>query len=276
MKIMEYQKLNNGVQIPMLGLGVFRMEDEKEAYNSVRKAIDLGYRHIDTAKVYLNEEPIGRAIRESGVKRQEIFVTTKLWNEDIANNNAQKAFEDSLRKLGLDYVDLYLVHWPIKDKYVSVWKEMEKIVQSGKARAVGVSNYQEKHLQEIIDLKSLVPAVNQVELHPYMSQLPLIEFCNQYDIHVESWSPLCANKNNLLQEPSLKEIGEKYSKSPAQVVLRWNIERELIVIPKSSNPQRQAENLNIFDFDLTVGDMQKIDSLNKNMRVGPNPDEVGF
>ena len=276
MKIMEYQKLNNGVQIPMLGLGVFRMEDEKEAYNSVRKAIDLGYRHIDTAKVYLNEEPIGRAIRESGVKRQEIFVTTKLWNEDIANDNAQKAFEDSLRKLGLDYVDLYLVHWPIKDKYVSVWKEMEKIVQSGKARAVGVSNYQEKHLQEIIDLKSLVPAVNQVELHPYMSQLPLIEFCNQYDIHVESWSPLCANKNNLLQEPSLKEIGEKYSKSAAQVVLRWNIERELIVIPKSSNPQRQAENLNIFDFDLTVGDMQKIDSLNKNMRVGPNPDEVGF
>ena len=273
---MEYQKLNNGVQIPMLGLGVFRMEDEKEAYNSVRKAIDLGYRHIDTAKVYLNEEPIGRAIRESGVKRQEIFVTTKLWNEDIANDNAQKAFEDSLRKLGLDYVDLYLVHWPIKDKYVSVWKEMEKIVQSGKARAVGVSNYQEKHLQEIIDLKSLVPAVNQVELHPYMSQLPLIEFCNQYDIHVESWSPLCANKNNLLQEPSLKEIGEKYSKSPAQVVLRWNIERGLIVIPKSSNPQRQAENLDIFDFDLTVGDMQKIDSLNKNMRVGPNPDEVGF
>ena len=167
---MDFRKLNNGVKIPALGLGVFRMEDEKEAYNSVRKAIDLGYRHIDTAKVYENEEPVGRAIRESGVSREELFVTTKLWNEDIINNNAQKAFETSLKKLGLDYVDLYLVHWPIKDRYVSVWKEMEKIAQSGKARAVGVSNYQQNHLQEIIDLKSLVPAVNQIELHPYLSQ----------------------------------------------------------------------------------------------------------
>src|SRR5690554_189545 len=164
---MDYQTLNNGVKIPVLGLGVFRMEDEKEAYNSVRKAIDLGYRHIDTAKVYENEEPVGKAIRESGVNREDIFVTTKLWNEDIINDNAQKAFETSLKKLGLDYVDLYLVHWPIKNKYVSIWKEMEKIAQSGKARAVGVSNYMENHLQEIIDLKSLVPAVNQIELHPY-------------------------------------------------------------------------------------------------------------
>lgn len=273
---MDYKKLNNGVEIPMLGLGVFRMEDEKEAYNSIRKAIDLGYRHIDTAKVYENEEPVGRAIRESGVNRDEIFVTTKLWNEDITNDNAQKAFEASLKKLGLDYVDLYLVHWPIKDKYVSVWKEMEKITQSGKARAVGVSNYQEKHLKEIIDFKSLVPAVNQVELHPYLSQKPLVEFCTQHDIHVESWSPLCANKNNLLQEQSLKEIGDKYSKTAAQVVLRWNIERGLIVIPKSSNPKRQAENLDVFDFSLTVEDMQKIDALNKDMRVGSHPDEVGF
>lgn len=273
---MDYQKLNNGIEIPALGLGVFRMDNEKEAYNSVRKAIDLSYRHIDTAKVYENEAPIGRAIRESGVSREQLFVTTKLWNEDIANDNAQKAFDTSLRTLGLDYVDLYLVHWPIKDKYVSVWKEMEKIAQSGKARAVGVSNYQENHLQEIINLKSLVPAVNQIELHPYLSQQPLVEFCTQYDIKIESWSPLCANKNNLLQEPSLIEIGEKYSKTAAQVVLRWNIERGLIVIPKSSNPKRQAENLDVFDFQLTVDDMQKIDALNKDLRVGPHPDEVGF
>lgn len=273
---MDYQKLNNGIEIPSLGLGVFRMDDEKEAYNSVRKAIDLGYRHIDTAKVYENEAPIGRAVRESGVSREELFVTTKLWNEDIANGNEQKAFETSLRTLGLDYVDLYLVHWPIKDKYVSVWKEMEKIAQSGKARAVGVSNYLEHHLQEIINLKSLIPAVNQIELHPYLSQQPLVEFCTQYDIKIESWSPLCANKNNLLQEPSLKEIGVKYSKTAAQVVLRWNIERGLIVIPKSANPKRQAENLDVFDFQLTIDDMQKIDQLNKNLRVGSHPDQVGF
>ena len=273
---MKYKILNNGTKIPMLGLGVFRMEDPKEAYNSIRKAIDLGYRHIDTAKVYENEEAVGRAIRECGISREELFVTTKLWNADIANDNAQRAFDNSLKKLGLDYVDLYLVHWPIKDKYVSVWKEMEKINQSGKARSVGVSNYLEKHLKEIIDLKSLIPAVNQIELHPYLSQQTLVEFCTQNKIHIESWSPLCANKNNLLQEKSLKEIGEKYSKTAAQVVLRWNIERGLIVIPKSSNPKRQAENLDVFDFSLTVEDMKKIDDLNKDMRVGPHPDDVGF
>ena len=273
---MEYQKLNNGVEIPVVGLGVFRMEDKKEAYNSVRKAIDLGYRHIDTAMIYENEEPVGRAIRESGVNREDIFLTTKLWNDDIADGNEQKAIETSLKKLGLDYVDLYLVHWPIKDKYVSVWKQMEKFAQSGKAHTVGVSNYTEKQLKEIIDLGSLIPAVNQIELHPYLSQKPLVEFCNQHNIKVESWSPFCANKNNLLQEPILKEVGEKYAKSSAQIVLRWNIERGLIVIPKSSNPQRQKENLDVFDFTLNEEDMNKIYSLNQETRVGPHPDEVGF
>lgn len=273
---MDFRKLNNNIEIPALGLGVFRMDNDKEAYNSVRKAIDLGYRHIDTAMIYENEKPIGRAIRESGVSREELFVTTKLWNDDIANDNAQKAFETSLQTLGLDYVDLYLVHWPIKDKYVSVWNQMEKIYQTGKARAVGVSNYQQNHLQEILNLKSLVPAVNQIELHPYMTQQPMVDFAAQHNIKIESWSPLCANKNNLLEEQSLKEIGEKYSKTAAQVVLRWNIERGLIVILKSSNPARQLENISIFDFELTDQDMQTINQLNKDLRVGPHPDEVGF
>lgn len=273
---MDIRKLNNGVEIPALGLGVFRMDNDKDAYNSVRKAIDLGYRHIDTAMFYHNEAAIGRAVRESGVDRKELFVTTKLWNDDIARNNAQNAFETSLRTLGLDYVDLYLVHWPIKDKYVSVWHDMEKIYQSQKTRAVGVCNYQENHLQEVLNLKSLVPAVNQIELHPYLSQEPMVEFATQHNIFVESWSPLCSNKNNLLEEPVLNEIGQKYMKTAAQVVLRWNIERGLIVIPKSSNPKRQAENLDIFDFELTAEDMQKIDALNKDQRVGPHPDEVGF
>ena len=273
---MDYQELNNGVKIPMLGLGVFRMDDEKEAYKSVRTAIELGYRHIDTAMIYENEEPVGRAIRESGVSRDDFFVTTKLWNDDIVKGNAQKALDTSLRKLGLDYVDLYLVHWPIKDKYVSVWKDMEKIAATDKVRAIGVSNYQEKHLKEVLDMRSLIPAVNQIELHPYLSQQELVEYCSKHNIKIESWSPLCANKNDLLNEQTLKDLAEKYSKTSAQIVLRWNIERGLIVIPKSSNPGRQEENLNIFDFALTSEDVQKINSLNKDMRVGPHPDVVGF
>lgn len=273
---MDYQELNNGLKIPVLGLGVFRMDDKKEAYKSIRKAIDLGYRHIDTAMIYENEEPVGKAIRESGVDRADFFVTTKLWIDDIKNDNAQNALDSSLRKLGLDYVDLYLVHWPIKDKYVSIWKDMERIAATDKVRAVGVSNYQENHIKEILDLRSLVPAVNQIELHPYLSQNDLVEFCTQHNIKIESWSPLCANKNNLLDEQILKDLAEKYSKTPAQIILRWNIERGLIVIPKSSNPGRQKENINLFDFSLTAEDIEKVNSLNKDLRVGPHPDIVGF
>lgn len=273
---MDYQELNNGLKIPVLGLGVFRMDDEKEAYKSIRKAIDLGYRHIDTAMIYENEEPVGKAIRESGVDRADFFVTTKLWIDDIKNDNAQNALDTSLRKLGLDYVDLYLVHWPIKDKYVSIWKDMEKIAATDKVRAVGVSNYQENHIKEILDLRSLVSAVNQIELHPYLSQNDLVEFCTQHNIKIESWSPLCANKNNLLDEQILKDLANKYSKTPAQIVLRWNIERGLIVIPKSSNPGRQRENIDLFDFSLTAEDIEKVNSLNKDLRVGPHPDVVGF
>lgn len=273
---MDYQELNNGLKIPVLGLGVFRMDDKKEAYKSIRKAIDLGYRHIDTAMIYENEEPVGKAIRESGVDRADFFVTTKLWIDDIKNDNAQNALDSSLRKLGLDYVDLYLVHWPIKDKYVSIWKDMEKIAATDKVRAVGVSNYQENHLKEILDLRSLVPAVNQIELHPYLSQNDLVEFCTQHNIKIESWSPLCANKNNLLDEQILKDLADKYSKTPAQIILRWNIERGLIVIPKSSNPGRQKENIDLFDFSLTAEDIEKVNSLNKDLRVGPHPDVVGF
>ena len=273
---MDYQELNNGLKIPVLGLGVFRMDDKKEAYKSIRKAIDLGYRHIDTAMIYENEEPVGKAIRESGVDRADFFVTTKLWIDDIKNDNAQNALDTSLSKLGLDYVDLYLVHWPIKDKYVSIWKDMERIAATDKVRAVGVSNYQENHLKEILDLRSLVPAVNQIELHPYLSQNDLVEFCTQHNIKIESWSPLCANKNNLLDEQILKDLADKYSKTPAQIILRWNIERGLIVIPKSSNPGRQKENINLFDFSLTAEDIEKVNSLNKDLRVGPHPDIVGF
>lgn len=273
---MKTQKLNNGIEIPMLGLGVFRLKDEKEAYNTVRKAIELGYRHIDTAMIYENEEAVGKAISDSGVAREDIFLTTKLWNEDIRRDNAQKAIDTSLKKLGVDYVDLYLVHWPVKGKYVSVWEEMEKIYASGKAKAVGVSNYLQHHLEEVLAMKSLVPAVNQLEHHPYLVQNDLMKYCIDNSIRPEAWSPFCARKVNLLDEEVLNAIGKKYNKTAAQVVLRWNIDTGVIVIPKSSNPTRQKENLDIFDFSLSNEDINKINALDNNTRVGSHPDEITF
>ncbi len=273
---MKYKKLNNGISIPMLGLGVFRLQDQEEAYNTVRNALDVGYRHIDTAMIYENEEAVGKAIKDSGVAREDIFLTTKLWNEDIRRDNAQKAIDVSLKKLGVDYVDLYLVHWPIKGKHASVWNEMEKIYASGKAKAVGVSNYLQHHLEDVLAMKSLVPAVNQVEHHPYLVQNDLINFCIEHDICPEAWSPFCARKNNLLDDNVLKSIGEKYNKTSAQVVLRWNIDTGVIVIPKSSNPERQKENLNVFDFSLSSDDIDAINALDSNRRVGSHPDKITF
>jgi diketogulonate reductase-like aldo/keto reductase len=273
---MEYATLNNGIKIPYVGLGVFRLNDDKIAYETVRMALDVGYRHIDTAMIYENEEAVGRAIRDSGVPREEIFLTTKLWNDDIRKDNVQGAFEASLQRLKTEYVDLYLVHWPVKGKYVSVWKEMEKIYAGGKVRAIGVSNYLEHHLDELLETASVIPAVDQIELHPYLTQEKLVNYLHGKNIVPEAWSPFCAKKNNLLEEPILKEIAEKYGKTPAQVVLRWDIQRGIVVIPKSSNLSRQKENLDIFDFELSEEDMKRISSLNKNQRVGSHPDEITF
>lgn len=273
---MKKARLNNGIEIPMVGLGVFRLNDEKKAYKSIRKAIDLGYRHIDTAMIYENEAAVGKAIKESGIPRNDIFLTTKLWNEDIRHNNAQKAIDTSLSKLKMDYVDLYLVHWPIKGKHVSVWSEMEQIYASGKAKSVGVSNYLQHHLKDILAMKSLIPAVNQLEHHPYLVQSDLMQFCFDNTIRPEAWSPFCAAKNNLLYETELIKIAEKYGKTPAQIVLRWNIDSGVVVIPKSSNPERQAENLNIFDFRLSQTDTEKIEALDRNVRVGSHPDTIIF
>lgn len=273
---MKKATLNNGIEIPMLGLGVFRMDDEKKAYTSIRKAIEIGYRHIDTAMIYKNEAAVGKAIKDSGIAREEIFLTTKLWNEDIRRNNAQKAIDTSLAKLGMNYVDLYLVHWPIKGKHVTVWSEMERIYASGKAKAVGVSNYLQHHLEDILAMKSLVPAIDQLEHHPYLVQSDLMQFCLDNGIRPEAWSPFCAVKNNLLEETTLKEIGKKYGKTPAQVVLRWNIDTGVAVIPKSSNTERQAENLAIFDFELSPTDIERINAFDRNTRVGSHPDTITF
>lgn len=273
---MKYTTLNNGIKIPAVGIGVFRLSDDEMAYETIRMALDAGYRHIDTAMIYENEKAVGKAINESGIPREEIFLTTKLWNEDVRNNNALGAIDESLRKLNVDYVDLYLVHWPVKEKYVSVWEDMEQIYKSGKAKAIGVSNYLEHHLEELLKVATVMPVVDQIELHPYLNQEELVEYLEKKNIVAEAWSPFCARKNMLLEEPVLKSLAKKYGKTPAQIVLRWNIERDIVVIPKSSNFTRQKENLDIFDFELTPEEVNKVNSLNKGQRVGSHPDKITF
>lgn len=274
---MEYALLNNGIEIPMLGLGTYKIgKTDNEVYNAVRNALDLGYRHIDTATLYQNEAPIGKAIRESGIPREDIFVTTKLWGDDILRNRINQAFDESMQLLDIGYIDLYLVHWPVKDRLVSTWREMEKIYASEKVKAIGVSNHLQHHLDEILDVANVLPMANQVEIHPYVVLDDLVDFCEENAIVCEAWSPLGSNKVPLLEEKILREIGEKYGKSSAQVVLRWNVERGVIAVPKSSNKERQAANIDIFDFKLTPEEVQLINSLDKNYRTGIHPDEIGF
>lgn len=274
---MQNTLLNNGIEIPMLGLGTYKIgQTDQDVYRAIRSALEAGYRHIDTASMYRNEAPIGKAIRESGIPREDIFVTTKLWGDDVVKNEVDKAFDKSMQALNLDYVDLYLVHWPVKDEIVSAWQEMEKIYASGKAKAIGVSNHLKHHLEEILDTARILPAVNQIEMHPYLILDELVEFCAENLIVCQAWSPLGSNKVPLLEERILNEIGEKYAKSAAQVVLRWNIQREVVAIPKSSNKERQAANFDIFDFELSTEEMQLINSLDKNYRTGIHPDEIEF
>ena len=274
---METIKLNNGVEIPMLGLGTYKIGiTEEDVYRSVRTAIDNGYRHIDTATLYVNEKPVGRAIRESGIPREEIFLTTKLWGSDILKNRVQHAFEGSLQNMKLDYVDLYLVHWPVKGMVNSTWKEMEKIYESGKAKAIGLSNHLIHHMEEVLKDATVIPAVNQMELHPYLSQKDVVDYCKSHDIVPEAWSPLGSSKVPLLEDEVLIWIAGKYGKSPAQVVLRWNIQKGVVVIPKSSSKERQAENFDIFDFELTQEEIKQIDDLDKNHRTGAHPDNIEF
>lgn len=273
---MKEFKLNNGVKIPVVGLGVFRLEDAKEAYDTVKSGLQNGYRHIDTAMIYGNEEAVGKAIRDSGIARSQIFVTTKLWNDDQRSGKVQEAIDSSLKKLGMDYVDLYLVHWPVKGTYVSIWKGMEKVYKSGKAKAIGVSNYNPHHLDDLLKEAEIVPAVNQIECHPYLTQEAVIDYCHQKGIIPEAWSPLGAGKSDVLSDPVIGKVAEKYGKTPAQIILRWNVERGVVVIPKSSNPKRQTENLEVLNFKLKDEDIKLICSLNKNKRLGSDPDNFNF
>jgi 2,5-diketo-D-gluconate reductase A len=267
--------LNDGKTIPQLGFGVFKV-DPAETERIVSDALEVGYRHIDTAAIYGNEEGVGRAIAASGIPREELFITTKLWNADQGTATAHAAIETSLAKLGLDYVDLYLIHWPTPkvDKYLESWLALEQIKADGKTRSIGVSNFQIEHLEKVIAGSSTVPAVNQIELHPGFAQRPLSTFARSKGIEIEAWGPLGQGKYPLLELPEIVATADAHNKTAAQVVIRWHLQTGNIVFPKSSTRARIAENFDVFDFELTDGEMAAIDGLDANNRVGGHPDEV--
>ncbi len=270
--INDYTTLHNGVQMPWLGLGVWRVK-EGDIEFSVKTALEAGYRSIDTAAVYKNEEGVGKAIKDSGIPREEIFITTKVWNADQGYDTTLKAYEESIKRLGVDYVDLYLIHWPVKGKYIETWKALETLYKEKKVRAIGVSNFHVHHLEDLMTASEIVPMVNQVEFHPLLTQKELREFCKTNKIQFEAWSPLMQGN---LDNSILKEIGNKYGKSPAQVVLRWDLQNGVVTIPKSVTEHRIYENKDIFDFELTKDEMSKIEGLNQNKRFGPDPDNFDF
>jgi 2,5-diketo-D-gluconate reductase A len=267
-------RLNNGVDIPQFGFGVFQVPPDQTA-QAVLQAFEAGYRHIDTAQMYRNEEGVGQAVAESGLPRDEVFITTKLNNNGHGYESAISALDESLKKLQLDYVDLYLIHWPLPhlNRYVETWKGFEKLLADGKARSIGVSNFQPAHLDRLAAETDTVPAVNQIELHPRLTQVELRKYHKAHGIATEAWSPIA--KGEVLGDPVITSLAEKYGRTPAQVVLRWHVQIGNIVFPKTVNPDRMRENINVFDFELAADDVASIESLNTNYRTGPDPDTFG-
>lgn len=271
---MEFVTLNNGIKMPQLGFGVWKVPNE-EARDAVYNAIQKGYRSIDTAKIYGNEVGVGEAIAKSNVPREELFITTKVWNSDHGYEETLKAFDESLAKLGLDYVDLYLIHWPTPkyDMYIETYKALEKLYHDGRVKAIGVCNFEVEHLQRLMDECDIIPAVNQVECHPYLQQKELKSFCKEHNIFVEAYSPLM-NGTKVLEDPVIHELANKYNKTPAQIILRWHLQTGVIVIPKTVTPSRMEENMNIFDFALSDEDMNKIAELDRGERHNADPKEM--
>lgn len=267
-------ELANGIQMPWLGLGVYKVEEGREVIESVKAAIKAGYRSIDTAALYANEEGVGQAVRESGVAREDLFITTKVWNSDQGYEQTLAAFDKSISKLGLEYVDLYLIHWPVKGKYKETWRALEQLYGEGKVRAIGVSNFQIHHLEDLMENAEVKPMVNQVELHPLLSQQELREYCRTQGIQIEAWAPLAQGR--LLDNEVLAEIAEIHGKSIAQVILRWDLQSGIVTIPKSIKAQRIIENGDVFDFELSSEEMARIDALNVNQRFGADPDNFNF
>jgi diketogulonate reductase-like aldo/keto reductase len=263
--------MNNGIEIPMLGLGLYLSSSGNQAHEALQIALDTGYRHFDTAKFYGNEEDVGLAVRESDLPREELFATTKLWNDDHGYDSTLAAIDRSLQKMQLEYIDLYLIHWPVQDLRLDSWRAMEKAQTNGKIRSIGVSNYMIHHLEELLDNCQVIPAINQFEISPfnYQSRRDVIEFCQSKNILVEAYSPL--TKGRKLKDPDLIEIGNKYSKSPAQILIRWALQHQLIVLPKSSNEQRIRENADVFDFALSEEDMNHLDGMDENLVTSWDP-----
>jgi 2,5-diketo-D-gluconate reductase A len=263
--------LNDGARMPQLGLGVWQVPN-RTVTAAVRTAFQAGYRSIDTAALYRNESGVGEAIAASGIPREELFITTKLWNSDQGYDDAMRGFDESIRKLRLEYVDLYLIHWPTpaRNRYVETWKAFEKLKADGRVRSIGVSNFHIPHLRRILDESETVPAVNQIELHPYLPQEELRAFHAKHGIVTESWSPLAQGK--LLRDRTILGLAQKYGRSPAQIVLRWHIQHGLVVIPKSVTPSRIRENIDVFDFELAEDDMRALAELNNGRRTGLDPD----
>ncbi len=268
MDITSAAKLNNGVEMPWLGLGTWKLAG-KEAENAVMHALKAGYRHIDTASIYENEEAVGKAVKKSGISRKDIFLTTKLWNDD--HKNVEKAFEASLRRLGTEYIDLYLMHWPVEKVRNETWRRMEKLLGT-RCRAVGVSNFTIKHLEQLMQESEIVPAVNQVEFSAFLYEEELLKFCKSHKIQLEAYSPLTRGKK--LDDLKLKAIAQKYGKTPAQILIHWVLQRGVVAIPKSSSEQRIEENADIFDFSLKESDMKALDSLSQGFRTCWDPSEI--
>ena len=267
-------RLNNDYQIPRLGLGVFQVTAGQFAKNLIIDAFRCGYRHIDTAKVYGNERTVGEAVRQCGIPRDDIFVTTKLWNSDQGFDTTISAFNESLKQLGLDYIDLYLIHWPLEDGRVESWRAIETLYEKGNVRSIGVSNFMIDHLEELIEQASIVPALNQIELHPYNYQYrkDLVDFCKHNGIRIEAYSPL--TRGYRLSDQKLVKMAKKYGKTSAQILIRWSLQKDFIVIPKSANIDRVKENSDVFDFSMDSADVEEIDSYNEDLIVCWDPAEV--
>lgn len=267
----QKRALNNGYEIPVLGLGVWQIPEGEKTISAVNYALEANYRHIDTATIYGNEQSVGRAIKESGIPREEIFVTTKLWNSDQGYESTLDACQFSLDKLGLDYIDLYLMHWPVQGLRLESWKAMEVLLLEDKCKAIGVSNFMGHHLDELLENSQVVPAVNQIELSPYnfKSRLEVIDFCNKAKIALEAYSPLTRGRK--LNDSKLVKIARRYDKSPAQILIRWALDHNFIVVPKSSHKERIIENANVFDFNIKEEDLAILDSLDENLVTGWNP-----
>ncbi|HZY94716.1 MAG TPA: aldo/keto reductase [Candidatus Bathyarchaeia archaeon] len=262
-------KLNNGVEMPVLGLGVYQSPPGRITQRAVSAALDIGYRHIDTARIYDNESDVGKALKQTRVSRKEIFVTTKLWNSDQGHESTLHACNESLRRLGVSSLDLYLIHWPVPKLRTESWKAMTELLKQGKCRSIGVSNFTIDHLEDLLKRADIVPAVNQVEFHPFLYQKKLLEYCRNKGIQLEAYAPL--TRGERLDHPVVLEVARKYAKTSAQVLIRWTLQHGIVVIPKSVKPERIRENSKVFDFNLSEADMRKLDSLNEDLRTCWDP-----